>query len=91
MDHDHDTGFVRGLLCNRCNRAIASFNDSPALLNMASLYLHAASAAWDSMDDGQQEGWLPYRGRSSGKGRRTRIRKSRSTDVNDDTTLPFLP
>lgn len=39
VDHDHNTGIVRGLLCNRCNRAIGMFQDSPALLRLAAEYL----------------------------------------------------
>lgn len=39
VDHDHDTGKVRGLLCNRCNVALGGFRDSPALLLSAVKYL----------------------------------------------------
>jgi uncharacterized protein YbaR (Trm112 family) len=39
VDHDHATGKIRGLLCNRCNRAIGMFEDSPELLKMAARYL----------------------------------------------------
>ena len=39
MDHDHTTGRVRGLLCNRCNRAIGLCGDDPAILERAAQYL----------------------------------------------------
>lgn len=39
VDHDHQTGKVRGLLCNVCNLAVGYFKDSPALLFRAIDYL----------------------------------------------------
>lgn len=39
LDHCHDTGKIRGLLCNGCNMGIGSFKDSPENLIAASEYL----------------------------------------------------
>jgi len=39
VDHDHDTGKVRGLLCSRCNAALGLFKDSPEILVRAEDYL----------------------------------------------------
>jgi Recombination endonuclease VII len=39
VDHDHDSGKVRGLLCRDCNTGIGHFKDNIDLLNMAINYL----------------------------------------------------
>jgi len=39
VDHCHDTGAVRALLCSACNTAIGLFNDDPKLLGAAKEYL----------------------------------------------------
>lgn len=44
VDHDHRTGRVRKLLCNRCNTAIGSLGDDPQLALGAHLYLLTAAA-----------------------------------------------
>lgn len=41
VDHNHDTGKVRGLLCNPCNAAIGRFKDSTSMLRAAIRYLEA--------------------------------------------------
>lgn len=39
VDHCHETGEVRGLLCNGCNRAIGLLKDNVAVLESAIRYL----------------------------------------------------
>jgi len=39
LDHDHESGQLRGILCFRCNNALGDFDDDPALLQQAVSYL----------------------------------------------------
>ena len=39
VDHNHDTGEVRGLLCQRCNKGIGLLGDDPAIAMSAAKYL----------------------------------------------------
>ena len=39
VDHNHETGEVRGLLCDDCNIGLGKFKDNPNLLDTAINYL----------------------------------------------------
>jgi len=58
VDHDHDTGQVRGLLCPCCNKALGLFKDRPAVVERAFKYLQhwkgGPSRIADNRGNGQQ-------------------------------------
>ena len=39
VDHHHETGAIRGLLCHACNSGLGMFRDSPEMLARAIQYL----------------------------------------------------
>jgi hypothetical protein len=39
LDHDHNTGGIRQLLCQRCNHGLGLFRDDPHLLQLAAFYV----------------------------------------------------
>jgi hypothetical protein len=39
IDHNHQTGNTRDLLCSRCNTTLGKFNDNPVLFEKAAQYL----------------------------------------------------
>lgn len=43
IDHDHNTGKVRGLLCHTCNLGLAYYNDDPQLFDNCGAYLRRNS------------------------------------------------
>lgn len=40
IDHDHETGEVRGVLCSKCNTGLGLFDDSITMLQLAVDYLN---------------------------------------------------
>lgn len=42
VDHNHETGAIRGLVCHHCNAAMGHANDDPALLRQMADYLEAS-------------------------------------------------
>lgn len=44
VDHNHETGVVRGLLCDTCNRAIGLLKDCQRVLRSAADYVESSGA-----------------------------------------------
>jgi len=42
IDHCHDSGIIRGLLCYRCNTTLGSIGDNPDLLRNMATYLEGS-------------------------------------------------
>lgn len=50
IDHNHDTGDFRGVLCTQCNLALGMFKDSPNVLRSALSYLEVMGNYGDNED-----------------------------------------
>ena len=42
VDHNHETGLIRGLLCSNCNVGLGNFRDNPDFLRRAADYIERA-------------------------------------------------
>lgn len=51
VDHCHKGNFVRGMLCNHCNRGLGHFRDDPDLLEFARIYLLANSDKEEDIEE----------------------------------------
>jgi len=51
VDHCHQTGRIRAILCNACNRGLAAFRDSPVFLRNAADFLEQVTRNANDNDD----------------------------------------
>jgi hypothetical protein len=56
VDHDHDTGRIRRLLCFTCNAGMGMFDHDPVLLIEAAEYLLTFAALEAEERDGEADG-----------------------------------
>jgi len=52
VDHCHDTGAIRGLLCRKCNTAVGLFGEDPAVVKAALDYLNGGAIRGDQASGG---------------------------------------
>ncbi len=50
VDHDHDTGVIRGVICNGCNRVIGRFDKNKGMLERLMRYYEKAKKSRQGLD-----------------------------------------
>ncbi|MGY1858515.1 endonuclease VII domain-containing protein [Modestobacter sp. SYSU DS0290] len=66
LDHDHQTGRVRALLCQRCNQGLGLLQDDPSVLRAAADYVEEHRDSSVAAATGQFSGVSPDNGCSPG-------------------------
>jgi hypothetical protein len=61
VDHDHVTGYIRGILCFNCNGGLGHFRDNIAHMTKATAYL-MTTASWAEEGPGVYRVLTPQRG-----------------------------
>ena len=59
VDHCHETGNVRALLCHNCNTALGKFQDNEDLLRRAADYIRSTKTGFQTLSTGTVESVRP--------------------------------